>query len=61
MVHITMTRDEVDAMLSREAERYGYTYEELRVLALSGELVEAELRDLWIIWGDAPLGHERRQ
>lgn len=59
MVHITTTRKEVDAMLADEAARYGYTYDELRELALSGELVEAELRDLWIIWGDAPLGDDR--
>lgn len=56
MVHVTMTREDVDAMLTVEAAKYGYTLSELRELAANGALEEPELRDLWIIWGDFPLG-----
>ena len=55
MTRITITREQVDAMLTESAERYGYTLEDLRRMARDGSLSEPELRDLWIIWGDEPL------
>ena len=59
MVNVTTTREDINAKLSDEAKKYGYTYEELRDMATTGALEEPELRDLWIIWGDAPLSYVR--
>lgn len=60
MVNVTMTREELHAMLEREAARYGYTVNEVRDMATAGELEEPELRDLWLIWGDGPLANKRQ-
>jgi hypothetical protein len=49
----TVQPDEVRTMLTEAAERFGLDFERYRDLARSGELVEPELRDLWLIWGPA--------
>jgi len=61
MVNITMTRDEVTALLTEEAGSFGYTLDEVRELARSGRLDEPELRDLWLIWGDTPLSFDAHE
>jgi hypothetical protein len=55
MTKISMTQGDVDKMLEEHAARFNYTLEEVRRMAEAGELMEPELRDLWIIWGDTPL------
>lgn len=40
-------------MLARAAARYGLDLDRLQALGRSDELVEPELRDLWLIWGPA--------
>ena len=55
MTRVTVTREQVDEMLAEVAGKYGYSLDELREMARKGTLSEPELRDVWIIWGDAPL------
>jgi len=55
MTRVTVTREQVDEMLTESAAKYGYALEQLREMARNGTLSESELRDLWIIWGDVPL------
>lgn len=52
----TVSSDEVNAMLAAVAERHGLTLDQLRELASRDELVDPELRDLWLIWGDSTQG-----
>lgn len=47
----TLSPDEVEAMLEAVAQRHGMTLDELRDLGSRDELVDPELRDLWLIWG----------
>ncbi|WP_144268081.1 hypothetical protein [Demequina sp. NBRC 110055] len=60
MVNITATRNEIQDMLTVQADRYGYSLEEVRAMARAGTLDEPELRDLWLIWGDVPLTYVQR-
>lgn len=47
----TIRPDQVRAMLADAAGRFGLDLDRFQNLGRSGELVEPELRDLWLIWG----------
>lgn len=49
----TVQVDDVTAMLTAAAQRYGLTFEEFCTLGADDGLEEPELRDLWLIWGKA--------
>lgn len=50
MAEIDLT--EVVDKLTKAAEANGLTYERFVELGRADELVNPELRDLWLIWGD---------
>lgn len=58
MFKTTVSQDQIIRMLEVEAQNRGYSLEELRTLARTGDLHDPELRDLWLIWGDTPLERE---
>lgn len=51
MVFITVEREEIVEMLARNAREFGLGLREFYELGKSDGLREAELRDLWLIWG----------
>jgi hypothetical protein len=55
MTTVKISQSTIDEMLATAAESYGYTFDELRDMAVTGTLNEPELRDLWLIWADEPL------
>ncbi len=55
MVTRFLERSEIDQMLAQAAAEHGYSFDELRRMAVNGTLLEPDLRDLWLIWASEPL------
>lgn len=56
----TVRPEDVRAMLTAAAARFGLSFETLCEQGQSDEITEPELRDLWLIWGDSALDEAPR-